>query len=126
MHVLRAFFIKQDKDIILLYNIYMILALVLISVAFLLYLIHGVFGVADLPYGNPVASLMGGFALVGMILSVACFFLQVAKLKIPTKKKEEKATYILWLILSIISFLAYVGFIVVILMDRANIVGIAW
>lgn len=104
----------------------MILAIILIVVAFALYLIHDLFGVADLPYGNPVASLMGGFALVGIILSVACFFLQVAKLKLPQKKKEEKAVYIVWLIISVISFLAYIGFIAVILMDRAKIVGIAW
>lgn len=96
-------------------------SLILISSAGLLYLIHEVAHVADLPYANPVASLMGGVALVGMILSVACFFMNMGKMKLKKKKAP-----IPWMIVSIIAFLAFTGFIVVIIVDRARVVGISF
>lgn len=101
----------------------MIFALSLIISAGLLFLFHYVFGVASLPYGNKVASFMGGVALVGMILAIACFCLHLGKFKL---YKKKKTIYVLWMIISIVAFLAFLSYIVVIIIDRANTVGITF
>lgn len=96
-------------------------SLVLLSSSCLLYLIHFLAGIGNLRYGHPIPSLMGGIALVGMILSIACFCMNLGRLKLKKRKK-----HIWWMIVSIIAFHLFIGYIVLIIINRAHAVGIAF
>ena len=96
-------------------------SLILLTSSALLYLIHFLADIGKMRYGNPIPSLMGGIALVGMILSVACFYMNLGYAKLKKRKKP-----IWWMIISVIAFSAFTGYIVLIIINRAEAVGIVF
>ena len=96
-------------------------SLALLSTGCLLYLIHFLFKIEDLPYNNPIPSLLGGVALVGMILSIACFCMNLGWIKMKKKKRP-----VWWMIISAIAFHLFIGYIVLIIIDKAHAAGIAF
>lgn len=96
-------------------------SLALISSACLLYLVYFLIKPETMPYNSPIPSLLGGIALVGIILSVACFFMNIGWSKLKKRKKP-----IWWMIISIIAFHLFIGYIVLIIINQARASGIAF
>ena len=99
----------------------MAFSLGLLGASGLLYLLHFLLGMSTFPYANKVTSFMMGIALVGMILSIACFCMNLGWIQMKKKK-----TPIWWMVVSVIAFHAFLGYIVLIIIERATAVGIAW
>lgn len=87
----------------------------------LLYLFHFYVDTSSFPNANEITSLMMGLGLIGIILSTSCFFMNMGNRQL---KKRNK--YYLWMTLSVVDFLLFVGYIIVFLIERAHAVGIAF
>ena len=96
-------------------------SLALLSSSILLYVIHVIVKPETLPYNNPIPSLLGGVALVGIILSIACFCMNLGWIKMKKKKRP-----VWWMIISAIAFHLFIGYIVLIIIDKAHAAGIAF
>lgn len=96
-------------------------SLILLSSVSLLYLLHFLLGIPTRPYGDTTVSLFMGTGLIGIILSIACFFMNMGY-----KKLRGKKAPIPWMIISVFCFLAFFAYEVMVLMERASIVGIAF
>ena len=103
------------------YNMFMLFSLILFFSAILLFTLHFLLGIGSLPYGNMVTSLFIGVSLIGIILSFACFCMNLGN-----KQLKKKKTYVFWMALSVICFLAFVAYSVLSFIERARIVGIGW
>lgn len=70
---------------------------------------------------NKLISLIMGCGLVGIVLSTACFFMNMGLVDMKKRK-----TPIWWMVVSALAFLSYFGYIVFCIIERAQIVGIAF
>ena len=70
---------------------------------------------------DEIISLLMGCALVGIILSTACFFMNRGMLDLKGKKRV-----INWMLISVIAFVIFISYIVFCLFDRASNVGITF
>ena len=112
---------KDWKIFSLCYNSFMKFSLILLSSASLLYLSHFLLGNPTREYGDPVVSFFMGLGLIGIILSIACFCMNMG-----FRKLKEKKMPITWMFVSMICFLAFFSYEVLVLLERAKVVGIAW
>ena len=89
--------------------------------SFLLYIVHFVYKALPVPHPKEVTSLLMGIALIGMIISTACFFMNMGLLQM-----KERKRYIPWMMFSLIAFVLYLAYIGLCLIERAREYGISF
>ena len=88
----------------------------------LLYFFHYLVRLFSPDNSNELISLLMGLGLIGMILSVACFFMNRGMITLKNRKRP-----IYWMILSAIAFVLFTGYVFVFcLIERAREVGIVF
>ena len=88
----------------------------------LLYVIHIIVRSFPIEHVNIIISLLMGTGMVGMILSVACFFMNKGMYDLKKRKK-----LIIWMIFSVAAFILFTGYVFVFcLVERAQMVGISF
>ena len=96
-------------------------SLALLSSGGVLFLLHYLVISFPFKHTNKLISLLMGLALIGMILSVSCFFMNRGLLELKNRKK-----YIWWMIVSAIAFTVYLGYLTFCIIERAHSVGMAF
>ena len=96
-------------------------SLILLGSVCLLYLFHFALGIPTRPYGDLLVSFFMGLGLIGIILSIACFCMNLG-----FKKMKEKKAPIIWMVVAVVCFLALINYEVMCIIERAHIVGIAF
>ena len=104
------------------YNVFtMIFSICLLVNSAFPFLLHLLVRSLSPEYENQLISLLMGSALIGMILSIACFCMNLGIIDMKKKK-----TPIWWMIVSALAFVSYFAYIVFCLIERAHIVGISF
>ena len=96
-------------------------SVILFLVACGLYTFHFLVDLSSFKYANEILSLTMGLALIGLILSTACFFMNIGLIKLKNRKRP-----FLVAITAVINFLLFVAFIALCLVERASAVGISF
>ena len=86
--------------------------------ASLLYCFHYLVGVEVFERPNLAISFLMGLALIGMILSASCFFMNMGMYKLRKRKQ-----IFIWMGVSIFSFLAYMSYVVICIWERSAAAG---
>ena len=96
-------------------------SLILFFVACALYTFHFLVDLSSYQYVNEVISLTMGIALIGMVLSTSCFFMNVGLMQLKNKKRPFFVA-----VFTFISFLLFIAFIALCLVERGKAQGITF
>lgn len=98
----------------------MVFSLILLGIAVHVYLLHFLNKVISVPFASQVVMALMGVSLICIILSTACFFMNMGFYKV-----KQKKIWVNWMIVSAVAFILFIAYIGLCLIERANENGIS-